>query len=208
MSLVVAFEVRSELAHFRRPDTLGTHATYPIPTRTALRGLIAAVLGEEAWSDGGRVGLRLLGPVRTVAQQMSYHGKKWEGSGGGDASFHRLTSVELVVQPHYRVYTTGPHADRRMGERAPRLGQAPTLYEGLRPEALATALYIGAEVRALSGQAPLVVTSTVRERSIDQIESIERSSVDYYASVRSLYRQHRNNEIRNGKPDVKNLPDF
>lgn len=48
----------------------------------------------------------------------------------------------------------------------------------------------------------------LRSRSIDQIESIERSSVDYYASVRSLYRQHRNNEIRNGKPDVDNLPNF
>src|SRR3712207_8237048 len=34
---------------------------------------------------------------------------------------------------------------------------------GLRPEALATALYIGAQVRAFSGQAPLTVTSTVRD---------------------------------------------
>src|SRR5262249_10509528 len=64
MSLVVVFELRGELAHFRRPDTLGTHASYPFPTRTALRGLIAAVLGEEAWPEGGRAGLRLLGPVR------------------------------------------------------------------------------------------------------------------------------------------------
>jgi phospholipid-binding lipoprotein MlaA len=48
----------------------------------------------------------------------------------------------------------------------------------------------------------------LRSRSIDEIDSIERSSVDYYASLRSLYRQHRNNEIRDGKPDVKNLPDF
>ena len=58
---------------------------------------------------------------------------------------------------------TGLRADPRMGELAPRLGQPRTLYEGLRPEALATALYIGAQVRALSGQAPLVVTSTVRD---------------------------------------------
>ena len=48
----------------------------------------------------------------------------------------------------------------------------------------------------------------LRSRSIDQLDSIERSSVDYYASMRSLYRQHRNNEIRNGKPDVDNLPNF
>jgi hypothetical protein len=56
-----------------------------------------------------------------------------------------------------------------MGELAPKLGQAPSLYEGLRPEALATALYIGAEVRALSGQAPLVVTSTVRDDAYQKL---------------------------------------
>lgn len=115
MSLVVMFEVRGELAHFRRPDTLGTHASYPIPTRTALRGLIAAVLGEDRWPDGGRVGLRLLGPVRTVAQQLSLHGKTWEAGSGAAASFHRPTSIELVMKPHYRVYTAGPHADLLAG---------------------------------------------------------------------------------------------
>jgi hypothetical protein len=58
---------------------------------------------------------------------------------------------------------TGLRRDPRMGELARRLGQKPSLYEGLRPEALATALYIGAQVRAISGQAPLTVTSTVRD---------------------------------------------
>jgi hypothetical protein len=54
---------------------------------------------------------------------------------------------------------TGLATDPRMGE----LGMPRALYRGLRPEALATALYIGAEVRALSGEGPLVVTSTVRD---------------------------------------------
>jgi hypothetical protein len=54
---------------------------------------------------------------------------------------------------------TGLAADPSMGV----LGKPPSLYQGLRPEALATALYVGAEVRALSGQAPLIVTSTVRD---------------------------------------------
>jgi hypothetical protein len=58
---------------------------------------------------------------------------------------------------------TGLRRDPRMGELAGRLGQKPSLYEGLRPEALATALYIGAQTRALSGEAPLTVTSTVRD---------------------------------------------
>ena len=55
---------------------------------------------------------------------------------------------------------TGLRGDRRMGELAP---TERALYRGLRPEALATALYIGAQVRALSGQSPLIVTSTVRD---------------------------------------------
>jgi phospholipid-binding lipoprotein MlaA len=48
----------------------------------------------------------------------------------------------------------------------------------------------------------------LRERNIETLDEIERTSVDYYASIRSLYRQTRNNEIRNGQPDTENLPDF
>jgi soluble lytic murein transglycosylase-like protein len=63
-----------------------------------------------------------------------------------------------------RPATTGLRLDGRMGELAQRVGQQPSLYRGLRPEALALALYIGAQVRAQSGgAAPLVVTSTVRD---------------------------------------------
>ena len=61
--------------------------------------------------------------------------------------------------------TTGLARDRRMGELARRLDQSAGLYRGLRPEALALALYIGAQVRALSGASPLVITSTVRDET-------------------------------------------
>jgi phospholipid-binding lipoprotein MlaA len=48
----------------------------------------------------------------------------------------------------------------------------------------------------------------VRARNIDTLAGIERDSVDFYASARSLYRQHRASEIRNGKADTQDLPDF
>ncbi|MBV9571385.1 MAG: VacJ family lipoprotein [Alphaproteobacteria bacterium] len=48
----------------------------------------------------------------------------------------------------------------------------------------------------------------LRARNLETLESIERQSIDFYASVRSLYRQNRNNEIRNGQPDVTNLPNL
>jgi hypothetical protein len=53
---------------------------------------------------------------------------------------------------------------RQMGELARRLGQRPSLYQGLRPEALALAIYLGAQVRAASGDpASLIFSSTVRD---------------------------------------------
>jgi phospholipid-binding lipoprotein MlaA len=48
----------------------------------------------------------------------------------------------------------------------------------------------------------------LRGQTYSTVQGIQRGSVDYYASLRSLYRQLRNNEIRNGKPDTKDLPDF
>ena len=59
---------------------------------------------------------------------------------------------------------TGLARDPRMGELAGRVGAVPGLYRGLRPEALAMALYIGAQTREYAGgEGPLVVTSTVRD---------------------------------------------
>lgn len=48
----------------------------------------------------------------------------------------------------------------------------------------------------------------IRERNIETLDDIQRSSMDFYASVKSLYRQTRNNEIRNGETEVEDLPDF
>ncbi|MEI9995816.1 MAG: VacJ family lipoprotein [Rhizomicrobium sp.] len=48
----------------------------------------------------------------------------------------------------------------------------------------------------------------LRARNVDSLDQIERTSVDLYATTRSLYRQHRNAEIRNGAPDTENLPNL
>lgn len=107
---VLVFDLRGEIAHFRRPDTMGTQATYPFITRTALRGLIGSILGRESLPPEVRCGIRLLASVRTVAQELTMHGKSW-ASGGAESSFHRPTSIELLVKPHYRIYYAGPMID-------------------------------------------------------------------------------------------------
>ena len=50
-------------------------------------------------------------------------------------------------------------------------------------------IYTRAGVRAID----------LRARNYDVLEDLERTSLDYYAAIRSLYRQRRADEIRNGK---------
>jgi len=59
--------------------------------------------------------------------------------------------------------------DRDMGELAGRIDAPPTLYRGLRPEALALALYLGAKVREIAPGTTLRLTSTVRDRRYQQV---------------------------------------
>lgn len=47
-----------------------------------------------------------------------------------------------------------------------------------------------------------------RAANLGIFDEIERSSVDFYATVRSLYRQNRESEIANGVTDIDDLPDI
>jgi phospholipid-binding lipoprotein MlaA len=72
----------------------------------------------------------------------------------------------------------------------------PLTYIGMREKGLWTA---GRNVLSLVDE---------RAQNIDTLEEIQKSSVDLYATLRSLYRQHRSAEIRGGQPDLQNLPNI
>jgi phospholipid-binding lipoprotein MlaA len=40
----------------------------------------------------------------------------------------------------------------------------------------------------------------LRSRNIDTLDDLERNAIDFYAEMRSLYRQHRADELRHGRP--------
>jgi len=125
----------------------------------------------------GREIMRLYRDDRTELERLiALHGAK----GSAEEVLHPPGSVPQFADPGQlraawddgqiiafpdKPAVTGLKRDRRMGELAGRLEQPAGLYRGLRPEALAMALYIGAQVRALSGDGPLTVTSTVRDEA-------------------------------------------
>ena len=47
-----------------------------------------------------------------------------------------------------------------------------------------------------------------RENALKLLEELENTSVDYYATVRSLYIQNRESEIKNGTTDIDALPEI
>lgn len=102
MMKALVFEVKGSVAHFRRPDTTATQLTYPFITPTAAKGLIGAILGITDFVTRDKVGIQLLSPVKTSAQQLSLLGKD-----SNSQTFNRPTTIELLVNPHYRIFYAG-----------------------------------------------------------------------------------------------------
>lgn len=48
----------------------------------------------------------------------------------------------------------------------------------------------------------------LRAQTYQTVQDIQRHSVDYYASLRSLYRQTRAEQIHNARKNSADLPDF
>jgi soluble lytic murein transglycosylase-like protein len=103
--------------------------------------------------------------------------------GSAEEVLHPQSSTRVFDDPHelvaaYRDGTLRPFPQRvaglrrdpRMGELAGELGYPSSLYRGLRPQAVAVAEYM-AELarRAGGGNAPLTVTSTVRDREYQRL---------------------------------------
>jgi len=53
---------------------------------------------------------------------------------------------------------------------------------------------------------PLAEGIDKRSRNIETLEDLQRDSIDFYARVRSLYRQSRRNQIENGRAAPQPLP--
>ena len=107
----VIFDVASDLAHFRRQYAITTALTYPIPPRTALCGLVGAVLGlpkNESlahFEDSEAVfGLQILSPLRVGHVSINLVDTKQNPTFRLKAVNPRTTMrYEVLRQPRYRV---------------------------------------------------------------------------------------------------------
>lgn len=85
MARVVVFDLEGPVAHFRKIYTNSSSLTYGFPPRTALMGIVAAILGWERDSYYERLSPELAGfavslrvPVRRLVQTINYVRTKME----------------------------------------------------------------------------------------------------------------------------------
>lgn len=109
---ILVFDVWGDYAHFRRGYTTTSPLTVSIPPRTALCGLIGAILGLEKEDneylkhftlDKAKIGLKLLNPVKKirVAENLIDTTKS-------PKSFYNIKRTrirfEFLKDPKYRIY--------------------------------------------------------------------------------------------------------
>ncbi len=120
-----------------------------------------------------------------------------EGLPGHDEDFGQTLGVWGVGEGPYLVLPlAGPSNPRDVAGMAGDYAMDPFTYMKWNNSTLHMGLRGGLEILDL------------RARNVENLDQVERTSVDLYATTRSLYRQHRNAEIRNGAPDTDNLPNL
>jgi CRISPR-associated protein Cas5h len=108
----VVFDVASDVAHFRRPYAITSALTFPFPTRTALCGLVGAVLGlpkdeclAELTDTKAVFCVQIMKPLRvSVASFNLLHTKDSKTFRPKAETPHAPKRYELIQEPHYRVY--------------------------------------------------------------------------------------------------------
>lgn len=184
----VIFELKGSIAHFRRPDTTATHLTYPFITPTAAKGIVGAILGIEDFITNDKIGIQLLSPVHTVSQQMSMLGKD------AGNTFNRPTTIELIVNPHYKIYYVGEEYSDQLYDYLKNnhavypvyLGSAYALSKPLFREA-----YQGTEIRECNS--PQIATKSIIPTSI--IQELHLQDGHYYSRAGGFMYKYKGQRI-------------
>lgn len=120
----ISFEIASDLAHFRRPFAITTALTFPLPPRTALCGLVGALLGlpkneclRDFVDEKAVFGLQLLAPYRSGHVSINLLQTKdsllaWRT----DENPHTAMRYEIIRNPRYRLFFSHPDLGPRLFE--------------------------------------------------------------------------------------------
>jgi CRISPR-associated protein Cas5h len=107
---ILTFDIWGDYAHFRRPWTTTSPLSFAIPPRTAIMGMLGAILGlkrgeyQEAFGgDRARIAVAILNPITKtrITENLLNTKFTWGPFRHGD---HTQIRFELIRNPRYRIY--------------------------------------------------------------------------------------------------------
>lgn len=147
--MATAFEIKGPIALFRKPYTTTSTISFPIPTPTAVAGLIASILGLQNGSDakgasadywkempGTRIGIQRLNRTSWLSETINFWNTK-----NPQRSPHIQVKHQFVRDPHFRIFVEGSLEKRLSAQlRAGRFYYTPNLGAAY---ALADIIFLG-----------------------------------------------------------------
>ena len=122
---VISFEIKGDLAHFRRPYTNLSRLTYKVPPRMTIAGLLSGIIGLERDSyynifdeKSFSVSVEPLTELQTVRIPQNVVGtadedmEKFNSRGGGPTLrvlsplSYKQRAIEYISHPRYRIFFT------------------------------------------------------------------------------------------------------
>lgn len=113
MKKVLVFDIWSEYGHFKKPYTTTSPLTFSIPSRTALTGIIGAILGIEKGMNNTELNyskcnmsVRILSPIKKVIINQNLIKTKTAKLMSRMKSVGGRTQIrfEKLKNPKYRIY--------------------------------------------------------------------------------------------------------
>lgn len=199
------FAVHLTLDRYALKPTARGYALLPEPPRRAVRNVLAnlgapAIFANDVlqaeWRRAGITARRFavnttlgLGGLMDVARRFDLprHGEDFGQT---------LATYGIGTGPYLFIPVLGP--------------TTPRAFIGLNVDAFASPLNLlyppdAARARIIGGT---LGGLDARTEALDLLDEIEATSVDFYATLRNLYRQRRDSEIANGATDIDDLPDL
>jgi CRISPR-associated protein Cas5h len=113
---VLAFDLWGPYGHFKKIYTTTSPLTYSIPPRTAITGLIAAILGIDKneylkyfSKKEANIAIQILNPVKKVTLSQNLIDTKTSGKMMNEIKQRTQIRFELLKDPKYRIYVK--HSD-------------------------------------------------------------------------------------------------
>ncbi|MEF8848343.1 MAG: type I-B CRISPR-associated protein Cas5b [Candidatus Thermoplasmatota archaeon] len=189
MDEVIVLNVKGEYAHFKKIFTTTSPLTYGIPPRTAVMGLIGAILGYERDKyyeifneDNFKIGLKLLNPVKKTrinlnllktkdrTENLIHYNKNYP------EKIERIqVPLEAVKKPDYRIYLwlKEKNIRKKLEKKLRRHKSVYTPYLGL-SEFIAQFEYIGTKQSAKKTSSEKKISTVIPGRYIPNIQIEEK----------------------------------